>query len=196
MNVYDTIITRRSTRRFSAREVETEKLEQIITAGRYAPSGGNSQTTHFFVIKDKAVLNRLAEIAETAFAEMELYEGIYRSLASSIMQSKKGGYRFHYNCPVLIVTANRKDYGNNIADCVSAIENMMILANDLDLGSCYINQLNWLNENEEILKLFRSYGLAENERIYASLAIGYPETESGLPERRVIERKGNPVTWI
>lgn len=73
MNVYDAIITRRSTRRFSDREVESKKLEQIITAGRFAPSGGNSQTTHFFVIKDKAVLNQLAEIAETAFAEMELY---------------------------------------------------------------------------------------------------------------------------
>jgi len=72
----------------------------------------------------------------------------------------------------------------------------MILANEFDLGSCWINQLKWLNENEEILNLFKEFGLKDDERIYGALALGYPDTESGLPERRQIERKGNEVVYI
>lgn len=196
MNAYELITTRRSTRAFAKKPVEKELLEKLVEAGRYAPSGGNSQSTHFFVITDQNVLNRLAEIAETAFAEMDLYEGIYPSLASSIIQSKKGGYRFHYNCPALIVTANQKDYGNNIADCSCALENMMILGNEMDLGTCWINQLKWLNEDPRVLEIFRKYGLEENERIYGALAVGYPASEDGKPSRTPLPRKGNPVTWI
>ena len=196
MNVFETITSRRSTRKFREAPVSEEILEKITEAGRYAPSGGNSQTTRFFVITDRAVLNQLAEIAERAFAAMEIREGMYRSLVSSIMQSKKGGYRFHYNCPALIVLANKKDYGNNIADCACAMENMMIFANSADLGSCWVNQLKWLNENEEILSLFRSFGMEGDERIYASLAVGYADTADGKPARTPLVRKGNPVHRI
>ena len=196
MNAYELITTRRSTRRFQNRSVPEELLEQIIEAGRYAPSGGNSQTTHFFVITDPAVLNTLAETAQKVFAAMELKEGMYRSLASSIFQSKNGSYRFHYNAPVLIVLANQKDYGNNIADCACALENMMIMANALDLGSCWINQLKWLNEEPEILEYLRSFGLKEEERVYGAVIVGYPATESGLPDRRRMVLKGNEVTRI
>ncbi len=196
MDAYELITTRRSTRAFSSGPLEKEILEKLVEAGRYAPSGGNSQTTHFFVITDRKALDQLAEICEQAFAKMELYEGIYPSLASSIMRSKKGGYRFHYDCAALIVTANQKDYGNNIADCACALENMMIMGNDLNIGTCWINQLKWLNEDQEVLALFRKYGLGENERIYGALATGYPDTEDGMPVRNALPRKGNPVTWI
>ena len=196
MDAFELITTRRSTRRFKKETPDPEILRQITEAGRYAPSGGNNQSTHMFVIQDKALLKELAETAEKAFAAMEPEEGMYPSLLSSILQSKKGNYVFHYNAPVLIVTANRKDYGNNIADCACVLENMMIMANGLNLGSCWINQLKWLNEDPEILRIFRGLGLREDERIYGALSVGYADTESGLPERTPLARKGNPVEWI
>ena len=196
MNVYEAIMTRRSTRRFQKRIPDEETILRIVEAGRYAPSGGNSQTSRFFVIRDAAVLDRLAGMAKDAFAKMEVTEGMYPSLVSSITRSKSGSYRFHYDAPVLIVLANKKDYGNNIADCACALENMMILANDMDLGSCWINQLKWLNEDEDLLAYFRSAGLKEDERVYGTLALGYPDRESGLPERHPLPRKGNEVVMI
>ena len=96
----------------------------------------------------------------------------------------------------MIVLANQKDYGNNIADCACALENMMIMANDLDLGTCWINQLKWLNEDPKILEIFRRYGLEENERVWGALAVGHAATEDGLPNREALPRKGNPVTYI
>ncbi|MCR5737385.1 MAG: nitroreductase family protein [Eubacterium sp.] len=190
------IKSRRSTRKYKDKEVEREKLEQVIEAGRYAPSGGNSQSTHFIVIKDQKILGELAKMVEQEFAKMEITPGLYRSLVNSINASKRGGYVFHYNAPVLIVTANLKDYGNNIADCSCALENMMLMANHLDLGSCWINQLKWLNENPVILEYMYQLGMKENERVYGALAVGYADTVDGLPVREPLKRTGNEVTMI
>ena len=196
MNAWELIQSRRSTRKYDSKPVERDKLERIVEAGRCAPSGGNSQTTHFIVIQKKEVLDKLAGLVKQEFAKMEVQEGMYVSMVHSIEAAKKGAYIFHYNAPALIVTANQRDYGNNIADCACALENMMLMANALDLGSCWINQLRWLNENSVLLAYLRDHGLEDSERVYGSLAIGYPATEDGLPLRTPLPRKGNPVTWV
>ena len=196
MNTLEAIKTRRSTRKFKARAVEMEKLQQIVEAGRFGPTGGNAQGNHFFVISNATVLMMLKDMVQTAFAKMELRDDLYKSLKNSIMLSQKGNYSFSYNAPVLIVVANKKEYGNNMADVACAVENMMLAANELNLGSCYINQLKWLNEDPAILEYLRTLGLKEDERVYASVAIGYADTESGLPNRNITERTGNTVVYV
>ena len=196
MTTLEAIRTRRSTRSFSNKPVEVKKLDWIVNAGRYAPSGGNSQTCHFIVVRNKEVLAKLAELARSAFSKMEITEGMYKSIANSIRASKKGNYVFHYDPDTLIIVANQKDYGNNIADTACALENMMIAANELDLGSVWINQLKWLNEDETLLEYERTLGLEENERVYGALAVGYADTDDGLPCRTPLERTGNKVTYI
>lgn len=196
MNTYESIITRRSTRKYLDKEVSQELLEKIIETGRYAPSGGNSQSNHFLVIQNKQIIDHLVKMVERAFSQMEITENMYRSLQNSINLSKKGGYVFCYNAPVLIIVANKKDYGNNQADCALALENMMLEANELDLGSCYINQLKWLNEDKKILSYLQSLGMNEDERVYGSLIVGYPDTNDGKPLRKALPRKGNEVTWL
>ena len=196
MDMLNFIQSRRSTRKYKDTPVEQEKLLQVLEAGRYAPSGGNCQTCRFLAIRDRAVLDKLARMTEAEFAAMEETPGMYPSLANSIRFSKKGGYLFHYGAPVLIVVANKLDYGNNIADTACALENMMLMANALDLGSCWINQLRWLNEAPALLDYLRGLGLKEDERVYGALALGYADTESGLPERTPAKRFGNEVVFI
>lgn len=196
MNTLEAIKTRRSTRKFKARPVEMEKLQQIVEAGRFGPTGGNAQSNHFFVISKIETLMVLKELVQNAFAKMELRDDLYKSLKNSITLSRKGHYSFSYNAPVLIVVANKKDYGNNMADVACAVENMMLAANELDLGSCYINQLKWLNEDPTLLEYLRSLGLKEDERVYASVALGYADTESGLPNRTESPRVGNEVVFV
>ena len=196
MNVIEAIKTRRSTRKFKARAVEMEKLQQIVEAGRFGPTGGNAQGNHFFVISNATALMMLKDMVQTAFAKMELRDDLYKSLKNSIMLSQKGNYSFSYNAPVLIVVANKKDYGNNMADVACAVENMMLAANELDLGSCYINQLKWLNEEPSIRGYLGTLGLKDDERVYASVAIGYADTESGLPKRTEAPRIGNEVVFV
>ena len=196
MNTLEAIKTRRSTRKFKARPVEMEKLQQIVEAGRFGPTGGNAQGNHFFVISKIETLMVLKELVQNAFAKMELRDDLYKSLKNSITLSRKGHYSFSYNAPVLIVVANKKDYGNNMADVACAVENMMLAANELDLGSCYINQLKWLNEEPSIRGYLGTLGLKDDERVYASVAIGYADTESGLPNRTESPRVGNEVVFV
>ena len=195
-NMLEFIKSRRSTRKYKQDPVPEDMLHQVIEAGRYAPSGGNNQTSHFLVFQDREVLKKLAEMAAEAFSKMEVTEGMYKSLVNSINRAKQGGYIFHYNAPVLIAVANRADYSNNIADTSCCLENMMLMANALDLGSCWINQLKWLNEDEKLTEYLRSLGLHEGERIYGAVAIGYPDTADGLPVREPLTRTGNEVTFI
>ena len=196
MEVMEAILTRRSTRRYQDRAVEREKVEKIIEMGRYAPTGSNVQYTHFLVIQSKPVLDRLAELAEHEFATMREEPGMHPAMIKCIRAAQKGGYVFHYHAPVLVITAIWKDYGNNQADCACALENMMLTANALDLGSCWINQLKWLNESPVLLEYLQSLGMKDNERVYGSLALGYAATDSGLPIRNPLPRTGNPVTYI
>lgn len=196
MEMLEFIKSRRSTRRYAERPVEPAKIESVVEAGRYAPSGGNNQTTHFIVISSPQVLTELAALVQAEFAKMEVTPGMYRSKANSINASHTGRYVFHYHAPVVILTANRTDYGNAMADCCCALENMLLEANALDLGACYLNQINWLNENPVIVDYLRKLGLCENEKVFASIALGYPATEDGLPLRNPLPRSGNPVTFV
>jgi nitroreductase len=192
MNTLNIIRTRRSTRNYLNKSVEDEKLQQVLDAGRYAPSGGNSQTTHFMVITNPEVMETLIQLVQQEFAKMEVVPGMYRSMVHSIEASKSGNYVFQYHAPVLILTANQIDYGNNIADCACALENMMIMANALDLGSCWINQLKWLNENPIITEYLHSLGLDQTERVYGAMALGYADPLNRTP----LKRKGNKVTYV
>ncbi len=194
MDALEAIKTRRSTRRLLPEVPDRELLETIIEAGRLAPSGSNSQGTHFIVITNQSLLLELTGIVMSEFAKMEVTEDTYVSLKTSILLSKKGQYAFHYMAPVLIVTANKKGYGNAIADSACALENMMIAANALDLGSCWINQLHWLDESEAVREFMYKLGLGEDETITGGLIVGYPA--EGAPLREPLPRTGNPVTWV
>ena len=194
MDAMEAIMTRRSTRRMKPDLPLRELIERVIEAGRAAPSGSNSQTTHFIVITKPSALKELAELVQSEFAKMEIEPDTYVSLRNSIKASKTGGYMFHYNAPVLIVTANKKGYGNAMADSACALENMMIAANALDLGTCWINQLHWLTEHQAIQTYMRSLGLKDDETITGGLILGYGF--DGLPVRTELKRTGNPVTWI
>ena len=121
---------------------------------------------------------------------------MYKAMASAIQASKKNQYIFHYQAPTLIITANKIDYGNNIADCACALENMMLMANGLDLGSCWINGLRWLNDNSVLTEYLYELGMQEDERVYGALSLGYADTPDGLPNRNPLSRTGNLVTML
>lgn len=190
--VLEVINKRRSIRKYKKEQISEEKLSLIIEAGRFAPSGGNNQTNHFIVIQNRETLQELKLMVEKEFAKMEIKEDTYKSIKNSILASKKGGYDFTYNAPTLIVSTNQKGYGNAMADCSVALENMMLAAVSLDIGSCWINQLHWLDDNKSIHAYMMKLGLTENETICGGLALGYSQMSDMVP----LKRTGNTVTYI
>lgn len=196
MDVFSCIATRHSTRKFKEEPVPQEVLDKVIEAGRQAPSDKHKNQSRFIVIRKKEVLQELIALVQQEFAKMEVTPENDDNFGGAIRAAKKGGYVFMYNAPVLIVVANKRDYGNKYADVSCAMQNMMLAANALDLGSCWINQLRWLQDNPVLRGYLQKLGMAEDEEVCASLSIGYPDTPDGLPGRRVMPVTGNPVVYI
>lgn len=190
------IATRHSTRKFKPEMVEEALLEKVIEAGRRAPSGKSKNTNHFLVIRDAAVLEKLVDLVQSEFAKMDITPDNQDNIGGAIKLSKKGNYVFKYNAPVLIVVANKKNYGNNMADACAAMENMLLAANALDLGACWINQLRWLQDNPVLVDYLHTLGMKEDEWVCASLSLGYPDMPDSLPNRNITTIKGNEVTYI
>ena len=196
MEVFSCMATRHSTRKFKQADIPQELLAKVIEAGRQAPSGKHKNQSRFIVIRKKEVLQELIALVQQEFAKMEVTPENDDNFGGAIRAAKKGGYVFMYNAPVLIVVANKRDYGNKYADVSCAMQNMMLAANALDLGSCWINQLRWLQDNPVLRAYLQKLGMAEDEEVCASLSIGYPDTPDGLPGRRVMLVTGNPVVYI
>ena len=196
MDVFSCIATRHSTRKFKEEPVPQELLDKVIEAGRQAPSGKHKNQSRFIVIRKKEVLQELIALVQQEFAKMEVTPENDDNFGGAIRAAKKGGYVFMYNAPVLIVVANKRDYGNKYADVSCAMQNMMLAANAVGLGSCWINQLRWLQGNPVLTAYLQKLGMKEDEAVYASLSLGYPYTPDGLPNRRVVPVTGNPVTYV
>jgi nitroreductase len=190
--VMDVIRKRRSIRKYKPEQISEEELEMILEAGRFAPSGGNSQTSHFIVIRNRALLNELSGVVEATFAGMEPEETMYKGTVRVIELCKRGGYDFIYSAPTLVVAANKRGYTNALADCAVALENMMLAATSLDIGSCWINHLKWLTDDARIIAFMRKLGLGEDEQICGGVALGYPDQVYSTP----LKRTGNTVTII
>lgn len=191
--VTEVIKARRSIRSYKPEQISSEELECIIEAGRFAPSGGNNQTTHMIVIQDQSILAELKQLTTEEFAKMEIKEDTYSSIKSSITQSRTGKYDFTKNAPTLIVVANKRGYGNAMADCACVLENMMIAATSINIGSCWVNQLRWLADNEIVKEYVKNkLNIREEEIICGGLILGYSNQDNLVP----LQRKGNPVTYI
>lgn len=191
--IFDVIARRRSVRAFRPEQVAEEDLQAILAAGRAAPSGGDNRTTHLIVVQQPAALAQLRDLVEREFAKMDVDEHAYKSLRHSVAASKRGGYEFFFRAPTLVVAANRKGYGNALADSACVLENMMLAATALGVGSCWINQLHWLDENAAVRAALYALGLEENETVTGGLALGYPAAADAF---RPAEKDGNPVTFV
>ncbi len=192
-SVFDCIHQRRSVRAYRPEQISEDELQAILEAGRAAPSGGNSRTTHLLVIQNAEVLQKLRALVEAEFAQMEADEHTYQSIRNSIAASKKGGYEFFFRAPTLVVVSNRIGYGNAMADSACVLENMMLAATALGIGSCWINQLHWLDAHAPIRSFLQELGMEENETVCGGLSLGYPKSETAF---RALEKEGNPVTYI
>lgn len=175
------IFSRYSCRKYTEKPIPQEILDTILECGRVAPCGGNNQSTSFYVIAARDILDKLIALVEKEFAAKELRDDLYKSLKTTIRLSKKGGYDFTYKAPILVVLTNKKGYDNAMADAVSANMSMMIAATSLGLGSCYLNQLHWLDDSE-ILRSFLE--ISNDETICCTLGLGYP-AQDRVKEREI-----------
>lgn len=139
-SVLETILHRRSIRRFDPKQIEEEALRQILEAGLYAPSAGGRQGVIFAVCQDREVNERLGRIKRAnSHPKMATSTSFVSREQPSIADDPNLKNAF-YDAPTVITMFAPKDFLFSAEDCAAAAENMMLAADSLGIGSCYIGQ--------------------------------------------------------
>ena len=155
---------RHSVRAYQKREIEEEKLNQILEGARSAPSAGNLQAYKICVVKDKKAREKIAEAANQDFiAEASV---VLVFLQDPDQSSQKYG--------------QRGEVLYSIQDATIACAYAQLAAADLGLGAVWVGAF----DEEEVAKIIdTSRGL----RPIAILPIGYPAEEPQVKPRRSLD---------
>ena len=186
------IVTRRSVRKYQSSQISAEDLGCVLEAATFAPSGSNSQSWLFTAIQNEKNLLELNEVVRKAFLNLELSENEYPAKISAKKSAENPSYNFYYHAPTLIIASNVPNYANAMADCAAALQNIFLAANSLNLGSCWINQLHWLDDVPSVRAYLEKLGIPKEHTICGSAVIGH--IDGNIPKAPA--RKPNTVNVI
>ena len=179
--VREAILHRRTIRRFEDRQIEEEALQQILEAGLYAPSAGGGQGVIFAVSQDREVNERLGKIKRAnSNPRMAAGTNFVSKEQPSIADDPNLKDAF-YGAPTVITFFAPKKFLFSVDNCAVAAENMMLMADALDVGSCYIGE-GWTAfadpYGQEILK---KWEIRTDYYAVMQLLLGYPKEGDAHP---------------
>ncbi len=161
MEVMAAIKNRTSVRAYENARVEKEDVEKIMAAGTMAPSGKNGQPWRFAAVhQDKELLRKIAACT------------VYENFVSRA------------DCLICVFMDKCESY-HYIKDCQAigaCIQNMLLAAEALGLGACWIGEI--LNRDGAVKKLLR---INNRYDLMAVIAVGHKSgrEEKGAPRKPV-----------
>lgn len=170
-NTLDTIKTRRSIRKYKSDAISEEILNKIIEAGSYAPSGMGRQPVIILAVTNKELRDRLSK------------------LNADVMHSTSDPF---YGAPVVLVVLADKNAPTHVYDGSLVMENLMLAAHDLGIGSCWIHRAKEVFESEEGKEILKSLGIEGDYEGIGNCILGYTDGE----EPQAKPRKDNFVYWV
>lgn len=184
------IRSRRTVRQYLNKPVDKEDISAIVTSAIYAPSGMNNQSWQFSVVTAPAHLNALSTTVRDYFRTVAVTEASPPSFAMFQGLAKSDEFSFFHQAPAVIITSNVTGYPNGIADNAAALQNMLLCATELGLGSCWVNTLHTICNEKPIRALLSRLGVPENHTVYGAAAVGYAAESPDAPPR-----KDNTIVW-
>lgn len=167
-----TIYERRAVRKYKDRLVDRKLIDEIIDAGRMAPSAMNRQLWKFYVLTDKEQINSLSPIIVNVANKV-------LSWAHGIDSTKTTDIIFH-NAPVVIFITAPKKSDWAALDIGMCSQNMMLAAKSLGLETCPIGLAKLLQKTDKISIL----GMAPSEEIKLAIIVGYGDESPAVHERK------------
>lgn len=172
-----TIYERRAVRKYDERPIEKALINEVIEAGRMAPSAINMQPWKFYVLTNKELIKRLSkEISRAAvseFSKMKIRK--LMKLAASFFHLSHGldflkleDAVFH-GAPAVIFISSPKTNEWADLDIGMCSQNIMLAAQSLGLASCPIGFAKYVEKTKSYKKL----GIAETEQVIIAIIIGY-----------------------
>ena len=173
-----TILNRRSIRSYKPDRLDSESLDLIVKAGTYAPSAMNQQSWHITIIQNRSLLDRLEASCKSVFLESDV-EAL-REVAA------REDFSVFYHAPALVIVTGDTNALAPQYDCTLAMQNMLLAAASLDIGSCWTHSVMMFHATEKGNALFNELGIvfSENYKPYAAAVFGYSASPVPEPEPR------------
>ena len=168
--VLSKIQSRRSIRRFKPDMIPRDVLEQIVTAGTYAPTGRNLQSPIILAVTNKEIRDRLS------------------ALNAAAMGASNDPF---YGAPVVLVVLADKSCRTHLCDGSLVMGNLMLAAHELGIGSCWIHRAKEEFDSPEGKQILADLGIEGDYEGIGNCILGY--VDGDYPEAR--ERKENWVYW-
>jgi len=157
-DVLRAIKARRSVRRFASEPITREQVEAVLEAGRWAPSGKNTQPWRFVVVQSPDKRDELAALAPQA--------GMVAAapVTLAVLLDRSAGY----------------DTLKDAQGIGAAIENILLAVHALGLGAC------WMGATRDAA-IEAALGAEEDEELMALIPIGHPAQPPGTSSRHPLE---------
>jgi nitroreductase/NAD-dependent dihydropyrimidine dehydrogenase PreA subunit len=202
---------RRSVRLYRDEPVPDSILERILDAGRYAPTGSNSQNVHYVVLRSRDEITRLQEMTITfyerifsrvrnpfgafllsLFAGRRIVEYLRESLPklehAEKLIAQGEDCLFYHAAAVMVVHAEAWDTCSAF-NCAVALYNCSLMAHILGVGCCFNGYLVSAVNNDRNIKKW--LGIPRDHHCFAAMTLGYQL----IQYQRLIGRDDAKVQW-
>lgn len=153
--VIKVIKERRSVKSYKPDAIPTELIDAILEAGTYAPTGRNMQCPIIIAVTDKETRDKLARLNARAMGT--------------------DGDPF-YGAPAVLVVLADKTRSTYLYDGSLVMENLMLAAHSLGLGSCWIHRAKETFESDEGKAILASLGITGDYEGIGNCIVGYTDT--------------------
>jgi len=161
--IVKSIYTRRSIRKYKDEKIEDKKIMELLKAGMCAPSAGNEQPWHFVIIEDNSIKEQIPQ---------------FHPYAAMVKNAS------HVIC--VCADLNLQLYeGYWIQDCSASTQNILLMADELGIGSVWLGVYPRDERMEGLRKLLK---LPENIVPFSLISLGYPDEKKPANDTYFSER--------
>lgn len=184
----DAIYSRRAVRRYKEKLVSKSLIEQVIDAGRMAPSAMNLQSWKFHVLTNRELIDDFAKAIGKAAIKVlpELkVKDVLKSVFSTLLHPHdlsffKGRDFIFHGAPVVIFVSGRKGNDWTAIDIGACVQNMMLAAKSLGLDTCPIGLAKYVEKTAMVKKL----NIDKDDQIYLAIILGYGNENPEIHKRK------------
>ncbi len=159
--VVETIMTRRSVRKYQPQPVNRDTMQVILECGIHAPNAINRQAWEVRVVDNPEFINGLTEVFKNVnpkMAEDPNFKNMFR------------------NAPTVAFIANDTTFAYSPVDCGLMAENMMLSAWSMGIGSvCLGSSARFITDTPEAAEYLKKLGFSENYKVLVCIGFGYPD---------------------
>ena len=156
--VVETIMARRSIRKYNDQVVSREVMTQILDCGINAPNGQNKQSWEIRVVDNPEILAEMSKAMGEAHPQIPMAKDCFRG------------------APVMVFIARDLSYDFSAYDCGLMAENMMLSAWSMGVGSiCLGSPVRFLTDNDLCKPLVDKLGFSEGYELSLCVGFGYAD---------------------